>query len=63
MLEINSLKKSWTLNLNQLLLQKCMLPLQYLSDPHLHGIYVSTWHICLTEILEAKHFKFGDYLN
>ena len=24
---------------------------------------VSTWHICLTEILEEKHLKLSDYLN
>ena len=36
--------------------RKCKLPLQYLR-------MVSTWNICLTEILEEKHLKLSDYLN
>ena len=35
-----------------------MLPLQYLNDWCLHGIY-----ICQTEILEDKRLKLSDYFN
>ena len=55
MLQINIFLKSLNPNL---------LPLQemYVTITILEWL-VSTWHICLTEILEEKHLKVRDYLK
>ena len=56
-LQINILKKSWTLNSNHLTLQEMYAGITTLAW------LVSTWHICLTEIPEERHLILSDYLN
>ena len=54
-LQINHLEKD--LDMNFILFQQ-----KYVTITIFEWL-VSTWHMCLSEILEKKHLKLRDYLN